>query len=135
MVDFQKLRELPAVQVMLLEEYVRVAEEADAEARILLQLLDAGHMPTLSRHLKTKPLLNPYTIQFLAHLIEDRTHRYSGAKGADALHSQRNRPEKRRALEWFETVRGNMTKDDAAKEIARCFHKSERTARDWLKGV
>ena len=135
MVDIQKLRQLPAVQLMVLEEYIRVTQEANAEARILLQLLDAGHMPTLSRRLKTKPLLNPYTIQFLADLIKDRAHRDSGTKGADAVHSQRNRPEKRRALEWFETVRGNMTRDDAAKQIARCFHKSERTARDWLKGV
>ena len=51
------------------------------------------------------------------------------------MHAQRNRPDKKAAMDWFNTVRNTMNKGEAAKEIARNFHKSERTARDWLKGV
>jgi hypothetical protein len=135
MIDVKTLSRLSEVQIAIIQEYVRVAKEANTEAHELLRLLDAGHMPTLHKHLKANPLLNPYSILRLADLIGDRTHRTTGRRGADALHGQRNRPEKKAALDWFETVRGSVTKDEAAKVIAQNFNKSERTARDWLKGV
>jgi hypothetical protein len=129
------------VQVAALGHFVRVAREAEKEARELLKLLDAGHMPTLARRLRERPLRNPYTLDFLAGLIEDRARKRSGKNAADAKHEQKTRPKKRAARDWFETVRrtrgrpNGMTKDDAATEIEHKFDVAWRTARDWLKGV
>ncbi len=129
------IEQLPEWQIAALDEYVRVANEADAQARELLCFLDKADIRELSRHLKTKPLLNPYSVVYLADLIESRTHRKSGAAGADKLHGQRNRPRKLAAMDWFMTVRDKMKKGPAATEIAKRFNVSPRTARDWLKGA
>jgi hypothetical protein len=51
------------------------------------------------------------------------------------VHNQRNRTRKLAALEWFETVRGTVSKNEAASLIADKFSVSKVTARDWLKGV
>lgn len=118
-----------------IHEYVRVAREAEAQAKELLEHLDKTEIPELARHLKTKPLLNPYSLVALAELIESRAYRKSGNKGADALHNQRNRVRKDGALSWFEEVRDSMSKNEAAIHIAEKFCVSESTARDWLKGV
>jgi hypothetical protein len=115
-------------------EYVRVAKEAEAQANELFQHLDKADIPELARHLKTKPLLNPYSLVALAELMESQAYRKSGNKGADARHNQHNRVRKDLALEWFEGVRDSKSKNDAAIEIADKFCVSESTARDWLKG-
>ncbi len=129
------IEQLQEWQIAAIDEYVRAATEAGTQADELLRYLDKADIPELSRHLKTEPLLNPYSLVLLAELIESRAHRKSGAAGADAVHNQRNRTRKLAALEWFETVRGTVSKNKAASLIAQKFSVSAITARDWLKKV
>jgi hypothetical protein len=118
-----------------MEEYVRVARQAMEQAHDLQRLLDEGNMPALARHLKTSAITNPYTLMALADLSKRRAHRESGRAGGDATHNQRNRAAKKAAMDWFETVRATVSKNEAASLIASKFSVSRVTARDWLKGV